>query len=120
MMERAMEFARYQTFQNPVGPLAGAVLSAARSYPWLKIVVPFVRTPTNIIKFAAERSPLAPILKEWRADILAGGARRDLAIARSTLGTGLGLTIAQMAQDGLIYATEAEPDEWRDPSGGGG
>jgi len=102
MMDQAMEFARYQTFQKPVGTLAGPLLNATRSHPWLKLVVPFIRTPTNILKFAAERSPLAPLLKDWRADILAGGARRDLAIARSTLGTGLGLTIANLAHEGLI------------------
>lgn len=102
MMAQAMDFARYQTFQRQVGPVAGAVLSATRSVPWLKLIVPFVRTPTNILKYATERSPAAPVLKEWRADFMAGGAKRDLAIARASLGTGLGMVVAQLAEDGLI------------------
>lgn len=102
MLERAKDFARYQTFQRPVGDIAGGIMRAANKHPWLKLAVPFVRTPTNIVKYAAERSPLAPMLKDWRADFLAGGARRDLAIARSTMGTGLGLVVMNLAAKGLI------------------
>nr|ART39565.1 J437 [uncultured bacterium] len=102
MMERANDFARYQTFQRPVGDIAGGLMRAANNHPWLKLVVPFIRTPTNIVKYAAERSPVAPMLKDWRADFMAGGARRDLAIARSTMGTGLAMVVADAASKGLI------------------
>lgn len=102
MLAQALDFARYQTFQRPVGDIAGGVMRAANAHPLLKLVVPFVRTPTNIVKYAAERSPAAPLLKEWRADMVAGGPRRDLALARMTLGTGLGLYIAHLAGEGLI------------------
>src|SRR3546814_12075353 len=52
----------------------------SQNHPLIKAVLPFIRTPTNLIKFTAERSPLAPMVKEWRKDFMAGGARRDLAI----------------------------------------
>lgn len=113
MMAQALDYARYVTFQRPVGPVAGAVLHATQAQPWLKLILPFVRTPTNIIKFAAERSPLAPVLKEWRADFMAGGARRDLAIARMTLGTGLGMTIADLASKGDITGSGPADDNAR-------
>ena len=67
-----------------------------------KVFLPFVRTPTNLLKFALERSPAAPLLKEWRADFMAGGARRDLAIAKMLLGTGLGMTIYEGALHGMV------------------
>src|SRR5690606_2796056 len=51
---------------------------------------------------AAERSPAAPILKEWRADFKAGGARRDMAMARALLGTGFAYTMFEAAKNGLI------------------
>ncbi|MBK7162640.1 MAG: hypothetical protein IPH79_09155 [Sphingomonadales bacterium] len=70
--------------------------------PIAKLILPFVRTPTNLIKFSIERSPFAPLLKEWRKDFAAKGARRDLAIAKSVVGTGLGLAIAEMAANGMI------------------
>ena len=76
-------------------------------------MVPFVRTPTNILKYAAERSPAAPLLKEWRADFVAGGARRDLAIARATMGTGLGVTVADLTAKGLITGGGPSDDNAR-------
>ncbi len=102
MLSRSFDYGRYLTFQNPVGPVARKVSSITEDMPLLKLVLPFVRTPTNILKFAIERSPGAPILKEWRRDIAAGGAKRDLALAKVLVGSGIGATIYQMANDGQI------------------
>lgn len=102
MVERSMDYARYLTFQKPLGKLGTLMTTATQHAPALKLIVPFVRTPTNILKFAAERSPAAPILKDWRADIAAGGARRDIAVARMAMGTGLGLLATKWADEGSI------------------
>ena len=64
--------------------------------------VPFVRTPTNLLKYAVERSPIAPILKEWRADFMAGGAKRDLAVAKALVGSGVGASVTLWAANGKI------------------
>ena len=102
MMEQALDYGRYLTFQRQLGPVGSAISGITQNAPILKLILPFVRTPTNLIKFSIERSPFAPMLKEWRKDFAAGGARRDLAIAKSVVGTGLGLTIAEMAANGMI------------------
>jgi hypothetical protein len=102
MLERSMDYARYLTFQRKLGPAASKVSGLTQDMPALKLFLPFVRTPTNLLKFAVERSPAAPLLKEWRADWLAGGARRDLAVARVMLGTGLGMAIYDLALQGKI------------------
>lgn len=102
MVERSMDYARYLTFQRQLGSAMQKVSAVTQEHPWLKLFIPFIRTPTNILKFAVERSPAAPMLKEVRKDFVAGGARRDLATARMALGTGLGLTIAQLTADGHI------------------
>jgi hypothetical protein len=99
---RALDFARYMTFQNPLTGIGGSVSRMVREYPLMRPVITFVRTPANLLKFSAERSPLAPLLKEWRDDMKAGGARRDLAIARSTLGTGFATMFYEMALNGQI------------------
>jgi hypothetical protein len=49
------------------------------------------------------------VLKEWRADVKAGGARRDLAIAKAMVGSGMGALMAEMAADGDI--TGAPPSD---------
>lgn len=102
MWEDAMDYARYVTFQRPLGPVGSSVSRATQEMPILKAVVPFVRTPLNIFKSATEHSPAAPLLKEWRRDFAAGGAKRDIAIAKAVAGTSLGALMAEAAAKGLI------------------
>jgi hypothetical protein len=102
MIDRSMDYARYLTFQRPLGPAMRHVQAIIQAHPWLKLFVPFIRTSTNILKFAVERSPAAPLLKEVREDFKAGGARRDMAVARIALGTGLGLMVAEWVKGGHI------------------
>jgi len=50
--------------------------------------LPFVRTPTNIAGFVAERTPgMNLLLKSFYDDMAAGGARRQNAIAKLSLGS---------------------------------
>lgn len=102
MMEGARDYARYLTFQKELGPVGRRVSQTAQEHPWLRLVLPFVRTPTNLLKFATERSPLGFVLKEVRNDLRAGGARRDLALVRMALGTGMGALAMKWASDGTI------------------
>lgn len=78
---------------------AGQLLAAL---PLGRFVLPFVRTPTNIAQYAIERTPLAPSLKTWREDVAAGGARRDLALARMSMGSTVAALVATEAASGRI------------------
>ncbi|WP_070152610.1 thermonuclease family protein [Sphingobium phenoxybenzoativorans] len=102
MLDRAFDYGRYLTFQRPLGEGMQHISRGIQKIPGFKFIVPFVRTPTNLLKFAVERSPAAPILTEWRRDVAAGGERRDLAVARMLVGTGVGAVAAKMAANGLI------------------
>lgn len=114
MMEKVLDYGRYLTFQRPLGEgLAGSLSRATQRQPVLKAVLPFVRTPTNLIKFTAERSPLAPMVREWRKDFMAGGARRDLAIAKVMVGSGVGAVIGELAAQGIITGSEPSDDNRR-------
>src|SRR3546814_6560612 len=68
MIEAADKQAQYLTFQKPLGPGGRGIQQFANEVPGAKLVIPFVRTPINILKFAAERSVLAPAFKEWRSE----------------------------------------------------
>lgn len=104
----AEKAARYLTFQdtlagdNWVQAIGQAGMAATSKIPLLKLVVPFIRTPTNIAQYTLERTPLAPTLKTWRDDVAAGGARRDLALARYTLGSSIAAVVATYAASGRI------------------
>lgn len=114
MMESALDYGRYITFQRPLGDgLAGGLSRITQNQPYLKAVLPFVRTPTNLIKFTAERSPLAPLVKEWRKDFAAGGARRDLAVAKVMVGSGIGAMIADLAAKGAVTGSPPSDENRR-------
>jgi hypothetical protein len=103
MVARSFDYARYVTFQRPLTSKFGQTLTRLSEGSFLvKLVIPFVRTPANIMKFAVERSPAAPLLSEWRADMMAGGARRDLAIAKVAVGSGAMALAMDWYTKGLI------------------
>ena len=74
-----------------------------------KVVVPFVKTPTNIFKEFTKRTLFAPVLKEVRDDLMAGGSRADIAIGKIATGSALLGWGAIKAFDGVL--TGAGPDD---------
>jgi hypothetical protein len=114
MIEKSLDYARYVTFQRPLGPIGQFISRMTQEWPGLKLILPFVRTPSNIFKYVIERSPAAPVVKEWRKDFAAGGARRDLALAKMALGSGMGLLVAQLAADGKITGSAPADDKARE------
>ena len=83
----SIDAARYRTFTKPLGEAGQAVQKAANRIPGARLILPFIRTPTNIIKYVGERTVLAPMSKVVRGEIAAGGARRDLALAKIATGS---------------------------------
>ena len=103
IQETAAEWANYQTFTNALGPLGSAIVKLSNAHPAMKVVLPFVATPTNILKYTFERlGPLSLALKSVREEIASGGSRRDLAIARVSLGSMVMGTAAYLAAAGFI------------------
>ena len=98
----AVDTARYQTFTKPLGETGQKVQQVLRAYPALRLIAPFVRTPTNIMKYVGERTPLAVLSRDIRADIASGGARRDLALARIGLGSMTMAAAAEMTASGAL------------------
>ena len=83
----AVDHAMLATFNNAPGSWGNAILYARNNIQPMFIAMPYVRTPSNIFRTAIERSPLAPVLSQWRADIAGGGRERDLALAKMTTGS---------------------------------
>lgn len=103
----AADAAMYSTFTNEVGWFGKAIMNLRDSGSpigqlGVTLVLPFVRTPTNIARYTFERTPFAPLVGQWRADIAAGGARADLALARMSTGTAVMLTAMDWANDGSV------------------
>lgn len=99
----SMDSALYMTFTNKPAEVPMAVVKGIAKVPVLgRIVMPFRRTPVNIATYTFERTPLAPLVRTWREDVLAGGARRDIAMAKFGTGNTILLAMADLAMNGDI------------------
>ena len=109
MLAQSFEYGRYLTFQTPLphdsigaGISKGVERFNVLGVPVLKLVVPFVRTPMNILKYAGERSPAAPFMRSFQDAVRAGGAKRDLAVAKIAVGTGIMALAMEWASEGKL------------------
>lgn len=102
MASAATEVARELTFQGDLGDNFFGRMQGAMSHPLAKIVVPFYKTPTNVIKETLKRTPLAIISPSIRKKILAGGREGDMALAQISTGSAIMMTFSYMAM-GLDY-----------------
>jgi hypothetical protein len=109
MIEAAGEHARTATFNSQAGDFTQAIMRAKTKMPWLNLIVPFIRTPVNIVKYGAKRTPLAGFMPSVRADIMASGAKQERAIARILWGTSVMVGAGALAQAG--YITGAGPED---------
>jgi hypothetical protein len=100
-MESAVHAARVQTFTELLGQ-TGQGAQQLFSSPVGRVIVPFVRTPTNIFKFALARTPAGLAMKDVRSDIKTGGAKRDTALARIGFSSSIGAWVASEAASGNI------------------
>lgn len=100
--EAARGMARTVTFTRELEPSLQGVQRLLQN-PLLKMFVPFVRTPTNIALEAMARTPgLNFGSPRFWADYNAGGVKRDMAMARVTLGSGLIYGAGTYALDGKV------------------
>lgn len=104
IMKAAIKASEYQTFTNPLGPTGRAIQNFANSHFLAKLVVPFIRTPTNILKYAGERTPLGLLSKEVRDNMAGvnGAAAKDMQYARLSLGTTISVAVAWQAMQGNV------------------
>lgn len=112
LIKKAREAAVRATFQDKLGPVMGNLNQALIKSKFGKVVVPFVRTPTNILKRAIEYTPAGYGMESVRQAIAAGGKDAALAYSRMSIGSGLMLGALGLAMQGLL--TGAGPDDPRE------
>ena len=102
-LDEAQASALYNTFQTPLGEAGQAVQKAINKVPGARFIAPFIRTPINIFKAGLlERSPVALFTRKFHQDLKAGGAARDLALARVSMGSLTAGSVAMYAASGQI------------------
>ncbi len=116
----AIDAGRYQTFTTPLGEgkigTAGQSLQKViRKVPSLRFIVPFVRTPVNIVRYAFERFPgTAMFTTAYKKAIKQGGRQADLARSKLAIGSAVAAGVYHYAGSGLI--TGRGPSDSRERS----
>lgn len=104
----AERFAYESTFTEELGNdvvsrMGKSMDVVAKNIPGGRYVLPFVRTPTNLLRQGLlERTPMALMHSQMRKDFLAGGAKRDMVLAKVGMGTMAMQTVWGYAGEGRI------------------
>ena len=105
VVDSAQAFAREGTFQ---GDLDGVMAKAQgfSQYPIVKLFVPFLKTPTNIMKETLKRSPVMLAHPSFYRKLAAGGREADTVMAQVGTGSAIMGTFAMLSMGG------GEPSEY--------
>jgi hypothetical protein len=98
----AIDFGRMLTFSQGLDGFAKSVQQFSNRNVLTKTTLPFVRTPTWLISEGLQHSYFAPLSKQWRTDMAAGGAKADLAMAKFGLGSLFMAGATSLAVEGRI------------------
>ena len=113
-VERAQYNAAEILFQEPLKGFNASINRLRNDYPIIKLVVPFYRTPVNLIRQGIQFSPLAPILPSSREALAGTAGQRADAIAKMILGTSMLIPLTMYAWEGKITGAAPKNPAERD------
>lgn len=97
------------TFTRQTPGMANAFMDLRRTMdenptpvPLGTMMLPFIRTPANLISTGMRYSPLAPFMRRFKDDLAEGGARAEIAKAQMAVGTAFWSVWMGMAFNGQI------------------
>lgn len=102
LIKSAKAQADYRVFRAPAGEWTKAIMNAREKIPPLRFVIPFLRTPANLMKFGIERSPLGLLDPSLWRNVKAGDAAASDQIGRALMGSAIAAGIALYAGEDKI------------------
>jgi hypothetical protein len=93
LVQNVQDFAKSATFQQDLGKFGQNVLRFRSQHPEMAWVVPFVKTPINIMKDALSYTPLG---------IFSKNTPTDVKIARTAIGVGIAAAVSQAVGSGNL------------------
>lgn len=115
--QQHLQYAREATWTEDLGmdTLGGKFQQFANACPSVRLVVPFIKTPTNILRdFVAHTPGLSYLTKAHREALRAGGETAALAKAKLATGSMTIIPAITLAQSGLITGTPPNDMKLRD------
>lgn len=92
-------------------PSIGELAARAASHPVVRgVILPFVKTPTNVTRTTFEYTPLiGQLRKQFYSDVAKGGIDQAMAVGKLTIGSGFYVGAGMLALEGRI--TGAPPEK---------
>lgn len=100
--EIAKDFSHMVTFSRKLTGLSAQVQKLASDNLMGRIILPFIKAPVWVGSESMQHSPFAIASKQWREDVRAGGARRELAMAKAGMGSMIFMVAGSYVADGRI------------------
>lgn len=120
LLENAHKIAEYRLFRQEAGAVTQGLMNLRDREFWgikpLRFVIPFLRTPINLVKYGLERSPLGILNPKLWENIFKNNPQASEQIARWLIGSSVSAAIAAYVADDKITAavpkTPAERDRF--------
>jgi len=95
----ALGEAREGTFTTPLrnGTFTNDMQKFIARHSWMRQIMPFVQTPTNIMRTAFERAPLLNFVMKRQRELLRTGTPDEIAILAGNQAAGVAFTFAAMS-----------------------
>lgn len=128
LSDEALAYARDVTFQTPLDPrspskirrFSSRIQSIVAQFPVLRMVMPFVRTPTNLLIFALDRLPtntnnVREVMRKLATDASAADkAVKNEAMGRLAISWGGAVSIMMLADSEVLTGAGPENREERE------
>jgi hypothetical protein len=114
-VDEALQESREATWtQDLEGGIGKSLQDLGGKHPWMRVILPFVRTPTNLMRWTWQRTPgLNRLQFQHRADMRSGDPKRvAMAKARTAMGTVFWGAAITAALEGNF--TGAGPRNWQE------
>lgn len=112
LVKGATDEAERLLFRQDPGGVANWLMSGRSKVPGLKYVVPFVKTPANLLKYGVRHSPLGladvPMWKRF----MAGNPAASDEVARTLMGSAVGTGLGTLVATGVIDVTAGAPTDF--------
>ncbi len=108
--DNALKMAEEGTYTNELTGLMKRLGDLTNEYPILKQIIPFTRTPMNLMLNVVDRTPLGFMRKQYKDDFFGRNGAERMAQARGQLATGFALTMLanKLVAEGQITGSQGQ------------
>jgi hypothetical protein len=105
-----LKMAEEGTYTNELTGIMKRIADLTNEYPIMKQIIPFTRTPMNLMLNVVDRTPLGFIRKSYRDDFFGLNGAERMAQARGQLATGFALTMLanKLVAEGQITGSQGQ------------